>query len=324
MASVPTYNPNQLINPSASEWEALQKQPGFSLYNWAITGLSPGSTFKMATGFAGLEAGTIGPGTIFPCPAVYPRYGHPSNWKPYDDGPMNVGRALTTSCNPFFWEVAYQTGIDKLNYYYDLLGFGHRTGVDLPGEDPGVNPSKASYGDQWYDGEILNVAIGQGHVLVTPLQLANYVGAIATGGTRYQPYLVDEVRTPDGKVVMKHQPTPLPPIPAKPETWKALQQGMRQAVVTDEGTPHLPMLGFPIPTAGKTGSAQTGSASGGYYQSDATSVIYAPYDNPQVAVAVIIKGGSKGSWATPVARRVLAKYFGIDDKIPPEVGTYRN
>ncbi|MDF2630044.1 MAG: penicillin-binding protein, partial [Symbiobacteriaceae bacterium] len=250
---------------------------------------------------------------------VYWRYEHPKNWKPYDQGPTNLGRALATSCNPYFWEVAYQTGIEKMHHFYDLLGFGRKTGIDLPGEDPGNNPSEASYGDRWAPGHVLNVAIGQGDVLVTPLQLANYTGAIAMNGIRYQPYLVEEIRSAAGEPVMKREPAAYPEIPAKEDTWEALQVGMRQAVTETEGTAWLPMRDFPIPTAGKTGSAQTG----GPY-SDATTVIYAPYDKPEVAISVVIKGGATGSWATPIARRLLAAYFGINDVMPKDVPTYRD
>jgi penicillin-binding protein 2 len=320
MASTPNYDPNKLVQDlSLSDYQAMVNSPDFSMFNWAIQGLMPGSTYKMATGFAGLEGGVVGRWDKLPCPAVYARYNHPTNWRPFDQGPTDLARALATSCNPYFWEVAYQLGIDKLHGYYDLLGFGHQTGIDLPGEDPGNNPSKADYGDQWQPGNILNMAIGQGDVLVTPLQLANYVGAVATGGVRYKPYLVQEITSPNGSVVYRRQPEPYPQIPAKAETWTALQYGMRQGVISPEGTNYLPMMGFPIPTAGKTGSAQTGTQF-----SDGTSVLYAPYDNPQVAVAVIIKGGSKGSWTSPVARRVLAQYFGIKDVMPAEVPTYRN
>ncbi|HWI64128.1 MAG TPA: penicillin-binding protein 2 [Symbiobacteriaceae bacterium] len=320
MASVPTYNPNWMVKGMTDQqWQELQSQPGFSMYNWAVTGLSPGSTYKMATGYAGLESGLFSQWDPIDCPATYWRYDKPKNWTGYDQGPTNLGRAIATSCNPYFWEVAYNIGMDKIHGYYDLLGFGKKTGIDLPDESPGNNPSIASYGDRWAPGHILNVAIGQGDVLVTPLQLANYTGAIAMGGIRYQPYLVSEVRSATGQIVKKREPIAFPQIPAKPGTWEALQAGMRQAVTSPEGTANRPMMGFPIETAAKTGSAQTG----GQY-SDATTVVYAPYKNPQVAVSVVIKGGSKGSWATPVARRILAKYFGIDDKMPLEVPTYRD
>jgi len=320
MASVPTYDPNFLVKGmSDQQWLELQSQPGFSMYNWAITGLSPGSTYKMATGFAGLESGTITPGRLIDCPAQYWRYDRPRNWKPYDQGLTDLARALATSCNPYFWEVAYEAGIDNLHRFYDLLGFGKQTGIDLPGESPGKNPTRDTYSTEWTDGLVLNVAIGQGDVLVTPLQLANYTAAIAMNGIRHKPYLVSEIRSPDGKVIWKRAPEPYPQIPAKEGTWAALQAGLRQAVTSSEGTAWAPMLGFPIDTAAKTGSAQTGGK-----LSDATTVVYAPYKNPQVAVSVIIKGGSKGSWATPVARRILARYFGINDQMPPEVPTYRD
>lgn len=319
MASVPTYDPNAMVRGlTAAEWQNLQSKPG-ALVNWAIKGFAPGSTYKMATGMAGMEAGVLGPYQQIDCPHTYWRPPYPKNWYPVDQGPADVGRALAISCNPFFWEVGYNLGIDRLAEFNARFGFGQTTGIDLPDEEPGVNPTQATYGKRWNGGEVLNVSIGQGDVLVTPLQLANFTAAIATGGTRYKPYLVDEVRSPAGQVLSKHIPEQLPKVQGTPDHWLRLQQGMRQTVTSGEGTAYLPMLGFPIATAAKTGSAETST---GY--AHALSVVYAPYDNPQIAVSVIIEGGGTGSWTTPVIRRVLAQYFGIKDKFPPESPTYKD
>jgi penicillin-binding protein 2 len=319
MASVPTYDPNTMVRGlTTAEWEQLQNTPGFSFFNYAIYPFSPGSTFKMATGFAGLEGGAVGPFEQIHCTAQYWRYGNPKNWKSWDDGWQDVGRALATSCNPYFWEVSYRLEIEKMHQYFDLLGFGRRTGIDLPSESPGLNPTKESYGDRWQPGEVLNVAIGQGDMQVTPLQLANYTAAIAMNGVRYQPYLVEQVKAADGTVVMRRNTQPMETIPAKDETWQRLRQGMWQAANTPEGTAYTPMKGFPVKVGAKTGSAETGKA---WY--DATTVAFAPYDNPEIAVSVIIEGGSTGSWATPVVRRVMAQYFGINDVMPKDAPTYQ-
>ncbi|HYG59148.1 MAG TPA: penicillin-binding protein 2 [Symbiobacteriaceae bacterium] len=320
MATYPGYDPNIMIRAlSDAEWNALQNRSDFSQINWALKGIAPGSTYKMATGFAGLESKTVGPYETIPCPPEYWNYDKPDNWKPYDDGDQEITKALATSCNPYFYEVGHRAGIESLNKYYDLLGFGRQTGIDLPGESAGNNPTEQSYGDRWWPGNVLRVAIGQGDVLVTPLQLANYTATVATGGIRYRPYLVSEVRSPAGATIMRQEPTPFEPVPAEKSTWQLLQQGMRRAAATPEGTAYASFLNFPVSVAAKTGSAQTGRE-----WDDATSVAYAPYENPEIAVSVWIEGGSTGSWSTPIIRRVMASYFGIADKIPTEVPTYQD
>lgn len=321
MASVPTYDPNSMLRDlTPAEWAEIQNIPGYYL-NWAIQSWMPGSTFKMATAFAGLEHGYLNRWTTIQCPAEYWKYDRPKNWTGYDQGPANVTRALAISCNPFFWEVADDLKIDNLHKYYDKLGIGKKTGIDLPGESPGNNPSKESYGpDRWFPGNVLAVAIGQGDTLVSPLQLANYVAAISMNGVRYKPYLVDEMRSASGELIFKTEPTILDRIEAKPETFKIIQDGMKQGVTASDGTPHRPLLGFPIPVAGKTGSAQTGKP-----WDDGTSIVYAPADNPEIVISVIIEGGGKGSWATSVSRRVLAQYFNVyPDIYPSEIETYRD
>lgn len=319
MASIPTYDPNMMIRGmTPDEWKAMQEVPG-SFFNWGIKGFAPGSTFKMATGLAGLESGVVGSYEQISCPAVYWRYGGPKNWKPYDDGPTDISRALATSCNPYFFELGHRMGIQKMHDFYAQFGFGELSGIDLPDEEPGINPTEESYGNRWYPGQVVNVAIGQGDVLVTPLQLANYVATVAMSGVRYRPYLVSEIRSASGEILFRHQPEELPKVQASAQSWQRVQQGMRLAVTSSEGTAHQAFIGFPIPVAGKTGSAETGS---GY--AHALSVAYAPADNPEIAVSIVVEGGSTGSWTTPVIRRVMAKYFGLNDVIPGAVPTYRD
>lgn len=315
MASFPNYDPNMLVaGLTARQWEELQGRNDFSLINWAIQGFAPGSTYKMATGIAAIEAGAVGLNEQINCPPVYWRYHQPRNWKTYDDGPTNFARALATSCNPYFYEAGHRTGIDKLSAFMAQFGFGQQTGIDLPGERAGANPAELAY-----PGDITSVSIGQGDVEVTPLQLANYTAAIAAKGVRYKPYLVAAAHSPTGEVIYQHTPEALGVVEASDATWRVTHQGMRLAVSSPEGTAHSAFLGFPVAVAGKTGSAETGR---GY--AHALTVAYAPYDNPQIAVSVVIDGGSKGSWASPIIRRVMAKYFGIDDVIPKDVPTYKD
>ncbi|MGE5676202.1 MAG: penicillin-binding transpeptidase domain-containing protein, partial [Mycobacterium leprae] len=318
MVSIPTYDPNWLIGGITEDrWQQLQRQPG-AMVNWAIKGFAPGSTYKMATALAGLEAGVLGPYEQIPCPATYWKYGNPKNWNG-DQGVTDVARALAISCNPFFFEVGDRLGLDRLAASNEHLGFGRQTGIDRPGESPGANPSQATYGDDFLPGYTINAAIGQGDVLATPLQLVGYVATIANSGVRYKPYLVQEVRDADGNVLMHRDPVIVEKVPASAQSWQRIQDGMRLTVTSWEGTAHLPLTGFPMPVAAKTGSAETST---GYPH--ALSVVYAPYENPEIAIAAIIEGGSTGSWVTPVLRRVMDQYFGIHDVIPAEVPTYKD
>ncbi len=320
MVSHVSYDPNLLVShPTEKELREMASQRGFSYLNKALQGYPPGSTFKMATGLAGLEKGVVGPYEEIRCSARYWRYHKPPNWTGYDQGPADVALALALSCNPYFFEVGHLLGIDQLAAFVDKLGFGHKTGIDLPGESPGNNPTRESYGDRWQPGNITSVAIGQGDVLATPLQLANYTATIAMRGKRYRPYLVDEIRTATGKLVRKHEPELIGTVEASEQSWQRIHDGMRLAVTSPRGTAYLAFLGFPVDVAAKTGSAES---SGG--KAHGLSVAFAPYDDPEIAVSVIIEHGGVGSWTAPVIRRVMAEYFGIDDEIPAIVPTYRD
>lgn len=309
MASVPTFDPNLFSGGiSNDQWQALMNNPALPMQNWALAGYAPGSTYKMGVGLAGLELGAIGPYDTIDCAAQYWNYHKPKNWTLYDQGPADVARALAISCDPFFYEMGYRMTIDPMAAFLSQFGFGQKTGIDLPGEQTGNLPTQASYGADWMPGQVLSVAIGQGNDLVTPLQLANYTATIANGGTRYRPFLVSEIRSAAGDLVKRNQPQVIGRINADPANMRRIQEGMRQAVTEGDGTAYSPMLGFKIETAAKTGSAETGHA-----WSNAFTVAYAPYENPEIAISVVIEGGAHGSWVTPAARAVMAQYFGIKE-----------
>lgn len=320
MASVPTFDPNLFVTGMTdAQWNELANHPAQPLQNWALAGFPPGSTYKMGVGLAGLELNrpdsdrrVIGPYDTVDCPTKYWRYHEPRNWAPYSQGPADVARALAISCDPYFYELGYRMTINPMAAFLSQFGFGQKTGVDLPGEQAGANPTEESYGKRWMPGNVLSVAIGQGDVLTTPLQLANYTATVARSGERYQPYLVQEVYSPGGELISRREPRVLGTVQASAESWRRIQEGMRLAVTDPAGTAHRTFVDFPIPVAAKTGSAETG-----YSWSNALTVAYAPYERPEIAVSVLVEGGAHGSWVAPVARAALAHYFGISEEYMP-------
>lgn len=319
MVSYPTFDPNWWAAGLTQEQaDKLFNDPLGPLNNWAISKFAPGSTYKMGVGLAALELGAMGPYQQIHCDSTYFRDRTRKNWTFYDQGVADVARALAISCDPYFYEAGYQLGIDRLHDFLDQFGFGKVTGIDLPYEAHGVNPNQESYGERWYEGNVYSVGIGQGDVLTTPLQLANYTATIAMRGTRMKPYLVQRITSATGEVVKEIEPTELPPVKAKSEYWDRIQLGMRLTVTAADGTAMRAFEGFPIPVAAKTGSAETGTQ-----YANALAVAYAPYDKPEIAVSVFVEGGAHGSWVAPIARAVMAEYFGIQDLIPPGVPTYR-
>lgn len=317
MVSYPTYDPNWFVTGD-DQLEKVLNDPLSPLFNWAMMPFPPGSTYKMGVGLAALEAGVLGPYQQIHCDTTYFRDRTRKNWTFYDQGMADVARSLAISCDPYFYEAGYLLGIDRLANFLTQFGFGKETGIDLPDEAHGTNPTEESYGERWFEGNIYSVGIGQGDVLTTPLQLANYTATIAMRGTRMQPHLVQRITSATGEVVKEIEPIELPPVQAKPEYWDRIQAGMRLAATAADGTATRAFEGFPYKVAAKTGSSETGK-----FYANASTVAYAPYDDPEIAVAVYIEGGSHGSWAAPVARAVMAEYFGIDDKIPAGVPTFR-
>lgn len=314
MAQVPSYDPNFFVKAmtegvTQEEYDENFLIPGSPLINWSITGFAPGSTYKMGVGLAGVTGGAIGPYETVHCSTTYERDPTRANWYPVDQGYLDLDMALAQSCNPYFYETGYRLGIDSLAQFLSHFGFGQSTGIDLPFEDEGSNPTEASYGDRWQPGNIFSVAIGQGDVRVSPLQLAVYTATIANRGVRYKPYLVSEIRSATGELLHKQEPEVVDVVEATDEAWAQVHLGMRQGAVHPLGTASWVFGDFPIPVAAKTGSAETGKA-----YSDAITVAYAPYDDPQIAVAVFVEGGAHGSWVSPPARAVFAHYFGIEDK----------
>lgn len=321
LASEPSFDPNiftkETIPPDI--WASISDPTWQPQLNRAIRGVyPPGSTFKMVTATAGLETGTIRPEDTILDRGVYWRVEPKKCWKAGGHGVVHLTRAIAVSCNVYFYDLGYRTGIENLNKYAALYGLGQPTGIDLyPVEATGLLATPEwklehykelglSQAEPWQPGETLSAAIGQGFSAFTPLQMANYIATIANGGTRYRPYLASEIIAPDGQIERTVEPRIIEELNLDPETVAAVRKGMH-LVTQGEGTAAYYFQGFPVSVAGKTGTAQNPHGA-----DHAWFVAFAPYENPEIAVAVLVeKGGHGGSAAAPVVKRILEAYFGF-------------
>lgn len=316
MASYPTYD----ITRYSKDYNTLYNDKYLPLLNRAVGGAyPPGSTFKMITAIEGLESKTIGPDEKMLTTGKYMYYA-PSTTPMCDifrqygktHGNIDVSEALKVSCNYFFYDVGRRVGIDALTARAKGFGFGKKTGVEISGEVSGAVASAAAReekGKVWYPGETLSAAIGQSDTQVTPLQLANYTAQLANGGIRYKPHLLKSVRRSDTN---EETEVILPEIVGNMElsesTKKAIRDGLHAGAQEEGGTSFSVFGGYAVTVAGKTGSAQ---APGG---SHALYVAYAPVDNPEVAIAVVVENGGQGSRIPSVAKDVFDAYFNTNFK----------
>jgi penicillin-binding protein 2 len=293
LASGPAFDRNALS--SQASWRALIEDPARPVLNRAISGLyPPGSVFKPLVGLAGLVSDRINGETVFSCPGYYEMGGIKLRcWLRRGHGALNLRSAIEQSCNPYFIETALRTGHSRVYHMADSIGFGRATGIDLPGEAAGLLPDdgwkRRRWNDAWRPGDTANVSIGQGALLVTPLQMAVFVAALANGGRVYHPRLF----LADGA----------PPVPQQQMAWPAHQLGLVQAGMYDaihgpRGTGRRALLPG-VFMAGKTGTAQFGQD-----QTHAWMILYAPYEAPRYAVAMIVEDDVSGG--VTVAPRLRA------------------
>jgi len=317
MASTPAYDPNQFTGGIARHsWSELLEDEEKPLMNRVIQGqYAPGSVFKIVVAAAALEEGVITPQTRFFCSGAVSLYDTVFHCnRAGGHGSVSVRQALQHSCNVFFWRVGVQLGIDRLSEWARRFGIGSPTGIDLPHEVAGLMPSSEwklrVTGKPWYAGETVSVAIGQGQVTTTPIQLARLVATVA-GGRLVTPHLV---RAVGGEPVEPPAPQELD---LKPETLEVIRAGMH-AVVDGGGSGHRARIPG-IPIAGKTGSAQVvgranrprGDEIPRRFRAHGWFVCYAPFDDPTIALAVLAEhSGSGGRGAAPIARQILVRYFG--------------
>ena len=283
---------------------------------------APGSTFKPVTAIAALETGIITPKSTILTKGVY-HYGDWAykcwlyNQNGGTHGRIDVTEAIKVSCNYFFYDIGRRTGISTIARYASAFGLGEPTGIEIP-EKIGVMTTpdyvNSLDGHYWTDGQTLTAAIGQSYSLFTPLQLANYVATLAGGGTRYNAHLLKEVRTYDSaELVDVYDEPPAEIIDIEPENLQAVLQGMRDLVVS--GSVAYYFKDCVVDAAAKTGTAQTGGkASNGVF------VAFAPYDDPQIALAVVIEKGGSGGALASTAVQILNAYFTSVDEAKAVVG----
>jgi penicillin-binding protein 2 len=312
---MPSYDNNLFARKiSGDQYSALITDQNKPLFNRAIAGeYPPGSTIKPAIATAALSEGVISPSTVIDGLGGKLRIGNFSfgDWKAH--GPSDVRTAIAESNDIFFYTVGggygsiQGLGMDRMKKYYNLFGFGNPTGVDVGGEASGFIPSEQwkldKLGERWFVGNSYHASIGQGYITATPLQIANYTAAIANGGTLYEPHLVSQIKKNDGEVSTV-QPEIIRSNFISPEIIKVAQEGMRQVVTA--GTAQ-PLKDLPIAVAGKTGTAQFGNEN----KTHGWFISYAPYDDPQIAMAILVEGGGEGhSSGVPVTKEVYQWYFG--------------
>ena len=321
LVSRPDFDPNMIISKNnAKIIEELNADKNKPFLNRAIQSkYPPASTFKIVTSIAALEEDKWNPNYTFFCPGKYTLKGFiDKDFYCYaSHGTLDMYWAIARSCSVYFYQLGYKIGPTIILKYADYFGLSGKTGIDLPGEIQGFLPTKKwklkTFGQQWFDGDTVNLSIGQGFVSVTPIEMANLVCGIVNNGIIMRPYLVREVLSPDNKKVLrKIEPKKIREIPLSPMTLDTLRQGMRLAVKSGTAA-RLSYLKVPI--AGKTGTAQTRSKRTDDYSQHAWFVGYAPFDGPvenAVAVVVMIEYGVAGAvGAVPVAERVFSKMLSL-------------
>jgi penicillin-binding protein 2 len=312
MVSRPTFDPNLFSSViPESTWRALNEDPGRPLFNRAIQSTyPPASILKVLTAAAGLETGVINAHTRFsPCTGAF-KYGDRwfGCWQSWGHGSLSLVDALAQSCDVYFYQLGPKVGLDRWSDFVTRCGLGKTLGVDLAGEARGLVPDRDYFNDQyggrnWGPGVLLNLSIGQGENLVTPLQMASLMAAVGNGGVIHKPHLVREIRSLTGKSLHQESEV-IGRLPISTEHLRLLKRALRAVVHHHMGTGRrAAVAGFEV--AGKTGTAQNPHG-----EDHAWFAAFAPVEQPRIAVAVIVEqAGHGGSVAAPIAGRVMEAYL---------------
>ncbi|MES2201855.1 MAG: penicillin-binding protein 2 [candidate division FCPU426 bacterium] len=293
-------------------WSRLLQDERTPFTNRAIQGVyPPGSVFKVVTAAAALETGAVTPQWRAECYGIFYIANWPYRcWKETGHGAIAIEQAITESCDIYFYQAGLRTKVQALHDYSVRFGLGRKTGVDLPGEKAGLVPDAAwkenTQSMPWFPGNTIMMSIGQGYLQVTPLQMATVAAAIANGGTLWKPHLVSRVTSPEGELVSEVKPQKMGQVALSPETLRLIQRGMTKAVDERRGTAWRARVEG-VSVAGKTGTIQNPP-----FADHAAFVAFAPVENPQIAIAVLVEnaGSEGGVVAAPMAKAMLDAYFG--------------
>ncbi|HYL58471.1 MAG TPA: penicillin-binding protein 2 [Candidatus Acidoferrales bacterium] len=339
MVSHPAFDPDIFGGGvKASAWRELTTDPNHPLQNRAIQGIyPPGSTFKIVDAVAGLEEGTLNPASAYNCPGGMWFGGREYHcWRHQGHGTIELHDAIVRSCDVYFYNVGQKLGIDRIAKWANALGLGVKSGIPLDRESAGTIPSSAwkqkRFHERWYPAETLSVAIGQGYVATTPLQMAQVAAQIASGGVRYRPQFVKSIEGLDGSIAKSYAPIVENRIAIDPDALEVIKDAMADVVNGAGGTAHKAHLDD-VTVCGKTGTAQVvgGDAPVGESEADdktpdqfkdhAWFIAFAPKEHPKIAAACIIEhGGHGGSASAPVIHDVFQRYFQLNPPPPrPEI-----
>jgi penicillin-binding protein 2 len=335
MASTPPLHLQEFVGGiSTTNWKRLLNNPLNPLLNKTIQGqYPPGSVFKIITALAAISEGVVTPDTTFFCSGALHfgnrRYGC---WKRSGHGTVNFQRALVESCDVYFYSVGQKLGVDNIAKYAQSLGLGKKTGLELEHEKGGLIPTRAwkqqRFKQKWQDGETLSVAIGQGYVSTTPLQVCRMTAAVVNGGTLYRPQMVHRITAPDGKTLKTFTPVSEGKVLGSASSLALIQKALLGVVNSAGGTAKVVALPEVL-IGGKTGTAQVLGLShvAGMkekeipyrYRDHAWFTSFAPAEKPEIAVTVLVEHGQHGgSAAGPVAKAVYKKYFELKGVIKPD------
>lgn len=327
IASYPDYEPQLFVNGISTEkYNEYTNSEQKPLFNRAISGAyAPGSTFKMVTAVAGLETNKITPTEKINDTGIYPRAHKPVCWlwtsSHVGHGPLNVSDAIKHSCNYFFYETGYRITIDNLAKYAKSFGLGKLTGIELPSEAKGVLAEREraeSKGETWYEADTLSAAIGQSYNNFTPIQMAKYISTLVNGGKQVDVSIVKTIINQNGEEIPKDEINKFTneklkieedneeDLNIKKENLSAVLEGMRGVTSESGGTAYSTFKDFDIEVGGKTGSAQAGSKTNGWF------VGFAPFNNPEIAVVVLVENAGHGGYTAEVARDIIAEYYGMN------------
>lgn len=309
MVSRPGYDPNWFVHGiSSKNWNSINNDPNYPMNNKVITGeYPPGSTFKIVTGSAAFELKKVGLNEPIFDGGFHPMVPTMGNAGGEVLGWLTFIKALAMSDNVYFYELGYRVGIDNIEKYAHIFGFGERTGIDLEGESKGLVASKKVkrkiWDDDWRLGDTFNAAIGQGFNLTTPIQLSVMLSIVANGGTKYQPYLVDSIINSDGSLFEKPKRAEGKHIDVSQQTIDYIRMGM--SATTQEGGTASYFDGLPKPIAGKTGTAENSHG-----RDHGLFVAYGPVDDPELVVVCIVEQGGFGSVAAgPIVYKAFEEFF---------------